>query len=167
MGQSYGGYSTMGLVTQTNRFKAAISLAGLSNLVSIYSQIGARRRYADDAHEDLFRLSISETGQTSMGSPPWQDLQRYIRNSPITHVHRVETPILIIQGDLDYVPIQQGEEFFMSLLRQNKRARFARYWGEGHVFHSPANIKHMWEQIYVWLDEFLGNTSTGDGTGTY
>ena len=86
-------------------------------------------------------------------------MQRYIRNSPISYVHRVETPLLLIQGDLDYVPVQQGEEFFMSLLRQNKRARFARYWGEGHVFHSPANIKHMWGQIYSWLDEFIGEAA--------
>ncbi len=63
--------------------------------------------------------------------------------------------MLIIQGDMDYVPLQQGEQFFGALYRQGRRARFVRYWGEGHVFQSPANIRDMWEQIYAWFDEFL------------
>ena len=50
---------------------------------------------------------------------------------------------MIIPGDLDYVAIQQGEEVFMSLYRQGKRAEFVRYWGEGHVIESPANIRDM------------------------
>jgi len=67
----------------------------------------------------------------------------------------VETPLMIMQGDMDHVPIQQGEEFFTALYRQNKRARFVRYWGEGHLINSPANIRDMWHQIYSWFDEFL------------
>jgi dipeptidyl aminopeptidase/acylaminoacyl peptidase len=66
-------------------------------------------------------------GQGHMMNPPWKDLGRYIRNSPITYVDRVETPLLIIQGDMDFVPIQQGEEFFQALYKQGKRAQFARY----------------------------------------
>ncbi|NJP22434.1 MAG: prolyl oligopeptidase family serine peptidase [Hydrococcus sp. CRU_1_1] len=64
---------------------------------------------------------------------------------------------MIIQGDMDYVPIQQGEEFFASLYRQEKRAEFVRYWGEGHVLSSPANIKDMWERIFAWFNEFSPN----------
>ncbi len=90
-----------------------------------------------------------------MGGPPWQDAQRYVRNSPLFQAERVETPLLIIQGDMDYVPLQQGEQFFSALYRQGKRARFVRYWGEGHVFQSPANIRDMWEEVYGWFDEFL------------
>ena len=89
-----------------------------------------------------------------MGNPPWKDLDRYLRNSPIFYVDRVRTPLMIIQGDLDYVAMQQGEEFFMSLYRQGKRAEFVRYWGEGHVIESPANIRDMWTRIFAWFDEF-------------
>ncbi|HWV58462.1 MAG TPA: prolyl oligopeptidase family serine peptidase [Longimicrobiales bacterium] len=155
MGQSFGGFSTMGLIAQTTRFKAAVALAGPTDFVSIYGQFDARRRYDDRPHDNLFYFSISETGQVRMGNPPWKDLQRYIRNSPLTYVERVRTPLLIIMGDLDYVALQQGEQYFLSLYRQGKRARFIRYWGEDHVLMSPANIRHMWEQIFDWLGEHL------------
>lgn len=154
MGQSFGGFATYGLITQTHRFTAAVALAGLSNLISLYGQFDARYRYTDYPHENLFQASLSEGGQIAMGSPPWNDLGRYIRNSPIFAVDRVRTPIMIIQGDMDYVALQQGEEFFFSLYRQGKRAEFVRYWGEGHVLESPANIRDMWSRIFAWFDEF-------------
>jgi dipeptidyl aminopeptidase/acylaminoacyl peptidase len=163
MGQSFGGFSTYGLVTQTTRFKAAVSLAGLSDFISLYSQFDARSRYTDNPQDNLFMAALMESAQTGMGGPPWKDLGRYLRNSPIFTVDRVKTPILIIQGDLDYVAIQQGEEFFVSLYRQAKRARFVRYWGEGHVLESPANIRDMWKQIYEWLDEFGDITRDASG----
>lgn len=155
MGQSYGGFSTYGLVTETTRFKAAIALAGLSDLVGLYGVFDARERYTQFPHEQYFRMSIFESGQTRMGNPPWKDWARYERNSPLFWVDRVETPLMIVQGDMDYVALQQGEEFFTALYRQHKRARFLRYWGEGHVFDSPANIRDLWQKMYAWFDEFL------------
>ncbi|MFT3791061.1 MAG: prolyl oligopeptidase family serine peptidase [Rudaea sp.] len=154
MGQSFGGFSTYGLVTQTRRFTAAVALAGPSDLISLYGQFDARLRYSDYPQEDFFHFQVEESGQTRMGSPPWKDLGRWLRNSPIFYVDRVDTPLMIMQGDLDYVAMQQGEEFFNSLYRQGKRARFVRYWGEGHVLDSPANIRDMWQRIFDWFDEF-------------
>ena len=155
MGQSNGGYGVYALITQTQRFKAAVALAGFADLAGLYGQFDPRRRFMVDAHEHLFRMSLAESGQNRMGGPPWRETERYVRNSPLFRADRVETPMLIVQGDMDYVPMQQGEQFFTALYRQAKRARFVRYWGEGHVFQSPANIKSMWEEIYAWLDEFL------------
>jgi dipeptidyl aminopeptidase/acylaminoacyl peptidase len=162
MGQSFGGFSTYGLVTQTQRFNAAVSLAGLSDLISLYGQFGARERYTQYPQEDLFMQALMESAQVGMGNPPWKDLGRYLRNSPIFYVDRVKTPIMIIQGDVDYVAIQQGEEFFNSLYRQGKRAEFVRYWGEGHVLESPPNIRDMWDRIFAWLNQFSGNGMNGD-----
>ena len=155
MGQSFGGFSTYGLVTQTDRFGAAIALAGLSDFISLYGVFDARVRYTDRAQENLFQMSLFESGQTRMGNPPWKDIGRYLRNSPIFYVDRVKTPLMIIQGDMDYVSMQQGEQFFTALYRQGKRAAFVRYWGEGHVLESPANIRDMWQRIYGWFDENL------------
>jgi dipeptidyl aminopeptidase/acylaminoacyl peptidase len=104
---------------------------------------------------DLFQAALAESGQTRMGEPPWRDLWRYIRNSPVYYADRVQTPLMIIQGDLDYVPMQQGEEFFTALYRQGKEAKFVRYWGEGHVISSPANIRDMWQRIFTWFDGHL------------
>lgn len=152
MGHSYGGYSTYGIVTETSRFKAAVALAGVCNLVSFYGTFDPRERYTPFAQDDLFRIQQEEA---EIGGPPWKNSSRYLRNSPITFADKVQTPLLIMQGDLDYVPIQQGEECFTALYRQNKRARFVRYWGEDHIFESPANIRDMWQQTYSWFDEFL------------
>jgi dipeptidyl aminopeptidase/acylaminoacyl peptidase len=161
IGQSNGGYGTYGLITQTHRFNAAVVLAGAADLIAFYGQFDPRFRYDGYAHEHLFRMSLSESGQLRMGGPPWEAAERYERNSPLFHADRVETPLLILQGDMDYVPLEQGEQFFTALYRQGKRARFVRYWGEGHVFQSPANIRNMWDEIYGWLDEFL-KPSVGD-----
>jgi dipeptidyl aminopeptidase/acylaminoacyl peptidase len=163
MGQSYGGYSTYGLVTQTNRFQAAIALAGFSDLISIYGTFIAQLRYESSPQEVFFQESIAETGQNRMGNPPWKDLGRYLRNSPIFYADRVETPLLIVQGDLDGEPIQQGEEFFTALYRQGKRARFVRYWGEEHFLDSPANIRDFWHRAYAWFDEFCDVTRDSGG----
>jgi len=166
IGQSFGGFSTYGLVTQTQRFKAAVSLAGLSDLISLYGQFDARERYTEHSQENLFMQALMESAQIRMGNPPWKDQGRYIRNSPIFYVDRVKTPLMIIQGDMDYVSMEQGEEFFVSLYRQGKRARFVRYWGEGHVLESPANIRDMWNQIFAWFDEF-SKEEQPQGTGEF
>ena len=84
---------------------------------------------------------------------PWRSSE-YLRNSPISYVDNVQTPLLQLHGDFDGVPIQQAEEFFTALQRLGKRARFVKYLGEGHVFDSPANIRDMWAQIFSWCDEY-------------
>lgn len=156
MGHSYGGYSTLGLITQTTRFRAAVELAGSSDLVSQYGSFVGNQRYNEHAHEETFEQSIAESSQDRMGSPPWRDLGRYLRNSPISYIERVQTPLLMIQGDFDHpVPMQQADEVFSSLYRQAKRASYVRYWGEGHLVSSPANIRDMWYRIFAWFDEFM------------
>jgi dipeptidyl aminopeptidase/acylaminoacyl peptidase len=67
----------------------------------------------------------------------------------------VTTPVLLVQGDQNDMPIENVEEFFTALHRLGKRARFVRYWGEGHVLYSPANIRDMWQQVFEWLDETM------------
>ena len=155
MGHSIGGYSTFGLITQTNRFKAAVELAGLSNFLSMYGIFQPNLRYEPYPHEYLAPQWGFETSWGRMGNPPWKDWARYLRNSPIFYVDRVQTPLLLVHGDMDFVPIEQAEEFFTALYRQGKRARFLRYWGETHHISSPANIRDFWMQAYAWLDEFL------------
>ena len=164
MGQSFGGFSTYGLITQTRRFKVAVSLAGLAELISLYGELDPRVRYDDHPFDNLFQPTLFETGQISLGVAPWQDAARYLRNSPLFYVERVETPLLIIQGDLDYVSMAQGEQFFTALVRQNKRARFIRYWGEGHVLETQANTRDMWQRIFAWLDEFIGPKASGQSS---
>lgn len=159
MGHSFGGSTTYGLITQTNRFQAAVAMAGRAENISPYGQFQPRKRYTDSPQDYLAAtMYIVESPLAGYGMvvPPWLDVERYVRNAPLFRADRVETPVMIVHGEMDFsVPIQQGEEFFSALYRQNKRARFVRYWGEGHQLQSPANIRDMWKQIYGWFDEFL------------
>ena len=160
MGQSYGGYSTYGLVSFTTRFKAAVALAGLDDLISLYGVLPADIRYGQTAHQEGHQFGLAESGQWRMGAAPWQDLGRYLRNSPYFLVDRVETPLMIIHGDMDYVPMEQAEEFFSALNRMGKRATLVRYWGEGHVIYSPPNVADMWRRVLDWFDEYLKRGSS-------
>jgi dipeptidyl aminopeptidase/acylaminoacyl peptidase len=156
MGHSFGGYSTYAIITQTTRFKAAVAMSGHPDLLSLYGQFPTYSRYSDRAHRDLTTVGITEYGPFNMFGSPWDDFERYMRNSALPRFDRVETPLMIVHGDMDGAPIQQGEEAFTALYRLGKPVKFLRYWGEGHVVASPANVRHLWSQIFTWLDSNLG-----------
>lgn len=156
MGHSYGGYTVYGLVTQTQRFKAAVAYAGLTDLLSYYGSFDLRYRF-NDVINPSWGPYLLESQQARMGVPPWKDLDRYLRNSPYIHVDKVSTPLLMIHGDLDAHPLSQAEQFFIALNRLGKRAKLVRYLGEGHVVEAPGNTIDMWEHILNWFDEFLQN----------
>jgi len=153
MGQSGGGYAVNAIVTQTARFRAAVSLAGIADLVSFYGAADAMRDRYTSAEWDS-SSGLVEYGQFNMRVPPWENPQRYIDNSPIFHLQHIETPLLIVNGDQD-AEAPQSEELFTGLQRLGKRARLVRYPGEDHVLESPANIRDLWNEIFCWLDKNL------------
>jgi dipeptidyl aminopeptidase/acylaminoacyl peptidase len=157
MGHSFGGYSTYGLVAISNRFKVAIAEAGPTNFVSEYGTFYAGWRYRDS----LSVPPASLPGQVRLGGPPYEQWARYFKNSALTYVDRIHTPIMIVQGDLDVVPIQQGEEMFTALHALGRRVQFLRYWGEGHWLSSPANIRDKWQREIAWFDSFLKDPAAG------
>jgi dipeptidyl aminopeptidase/acylaminoacyl peptidase len=73
-----------------------------------------------------------EKGFGGMGGPPWAEAERYRDNSAVLKANKVTTPLMLVHGDLDFVPIQQDKEFFTMLYRQDKRVTFVRYQGEWH-----------------------------------
>lgn len=159
MGQSFGGYSVYSLVTQTNRFKAAVALAGMTDLTAFYTQFDATARgYPGIEHEKSDNWSLAEAGPVTLGVPPYEDYDRYWRNSPLAFVDRVDTPLLLIHGEYDVrAPMTQAESFFYSLYRQGKTARLLRYWGESHALsQSPANVRDIFEESVRWFDKYLG-----------
>lgn len=153
IGQSYGGYSVNVLITQTKRFKAAVSMASISDLINQYGAFGGRERYTKN--EPGLSADWAEGGQGRMGVPLWEDRLQYIENSPIFYLDKVETPLLLIHGDLDFISMSQPEEMYSGLKRLNKTVEFARYWGEGHVFSKPANIRDSWHRIVAWFEKYL------------
>lgn len=153
IGHSFGGYAVNCIVGQSHRFRAAVSNAGIADMTSLALQYYPNSRYTDSPDMELRWV---ETGEGMMGAPPWRDAQRYMRNSPILYADSVETPVLITTGDNDFMA--QSEEWFNALYRAGKRARLIRYWGEGHLLSSPANVLRNWNEILSWFDTYLRRT---------
>lgn len=161
-GQSFGGYSVYGLLGKTDRFKAGVAIAGVTELSSLYGEFDPTARgYLGIEHEK--GDNWKETGQFGQHVPPWVDATGYTRNSPLTYVDRVVTPLLMIHGDADIRGNEaQAERFFYSLYAQGKTAELRRYAGESHgLAQSPANIRDAFEKTVSWFNQFLQNPADG------
>ena len=158
IGQSDGGFATLGLITQTNRFRSAIESAGFSDLVSLYGTFYGQYRYGDAGPPEkgqVLRMLQMEKGYAGLGGPPWDNADVYRAGSAVLSANKVETPLMLIHGDLDFIPIQQDEEFFTALLRQDKRAVFLRYQGEWHTISNRPNVLDLWKRVVDWLAETM------------
>jgi dipeptidyl aminopeptidase/acylaminoacyl peptidase len=158
LGQSFGGYAVDALVTQTRRFRAAVAIAGISDVSLLYGEFDRTARgYPGIEHEKSDNVPIIERGAWALGGPPDEDRAMYERNSPINYVDRVETPLLLIQGEYDVRgQMSQAETFFYALHRRGRTARLLRYWGEGHsLAQSPANVRNVFEETMAWFDRWL------------
>jgi dipeptidyl aminopeptidase/acylaminoacyl peptidase len=153
-GHSYGGYAVMAAITQTDRFRAAVSLSGLSDLESKWGTMQTPYRVAPEEGMMMnWSAGSTESGQDEMRRPPWEDPERYRRNSPLMAADRIHTPLLLIHGEQDPIPLAQSETMFAALYRQNKDAILATYWGESHAILSPGNVRDMYARAFAFLDE--------------
>ncbi len=124
-GHSWGGYQVAYLVTKTNMFRCAGSGAPVVNMVSAYGGI----RW----ESGLMRMFQYEHTQSRIGGSLWQYPLRYLENSPIFSVDKVQTPVLILHNDKDgAVPWYQGIEFFGALRRLDKPVWMLNYNDEPH-----------------------------------
>lgn len=159
-GESFGAFATVAVICKTHRFKGAIAAAGMYDLLSFYGvpRIGKRLEEQYEGLDLGMPVGWVETGQGGLGVPPWRDPERYLRESPLLHVESIDTPLMLIHGDLDStVPFSQSEEMFTALYRLKKDAVFVRYWGEGHgVTLSPENIRDYYRRVFAWYDEHIG-----------
>lgn len=166
-GASSMGFGVFGLVTQTDRFTAAIAQAPHRvdlTLTALYPSSGYINRYSDNP------FPSSWIGAFRNGLPFWRDGDFLRRNSPIHYVDRVQTPLMIIHGDLDERPLLNSELFFGALAQQRKPAELVRYFGEGHQFRTPANIRDNMQRILAWFDQWgdIARDTSGNilyGTG--
>jgi len=147
-GHSWGGYQIAYMVTQTNRFKAAEAGAAVANMTSAYSGI----RWGTG----LPRQFQYEHSQSRIGGSLWEYPMRYLENSPIFHVDKVQTPLLLINNDEDdAVPWYQGIEFFLGLRRMNKEVYMFSYNGEKHGLRKRINQKDYTHRLQEFFDHFL------------
>ena len=158
LGQSAGGWSTLGLIGRTDRFRTAIASGSYSDLVSLYGTFYGQYRYGDAGsaqRAQLLRMLQFERGYYGAEAPPWEQPERYRVNSPLWSAPSVQTPLLLVHGDQDFIPIQQAEEFFTALYRQDKRVQLARYAGEGHTISARGNVLDLWRRFEAWLRETM------------
>jgi dipeptidyl aminopeptidase/acylaminoacyl peptidase len=152
MGHSYGGYSTLSLIVQTARFKAAIAIDGWGDLWSAYGEMGK------DGTAYATGMEESSDGLGLMGGTPWQVRTRYIENSPVFYFDRVETPLLVVHGTEDTAldPFL-GDEVFVALRRLGKKVEYAKYAGEGHdpSEWNRANQVDLSNRMIEWFDGYL------------
>jgi len=147
-GHSWGGYQIAYLVTKTDIFKAAESGAPVPNMISAY---GGIRWWTG-----LSRQFQYEHTQSRIGGTPWEYPARYIENSPIFSVDKINTPLLIMHNDADgHVPWYQGIEFFTALRRLGKPSWFLNYNDEPHWPVKYQNRKDFNIRLAQFFDYYL------------
>ena len=142
-GWSYGGISTDFIITQTTRFKAAISGAGATKFDSMYGH----DQYVLDYETELGR--------------PWEKRDVWDHVSMYWKVANVTTPTLFMGGEVDWnVPILGGEQMYQSLKSLGKETELVVYPGEYHGFKTPTHLKDRLERYLSWYAHYV----KADGT---
>jgi dipeptidyl aminopeptidase/acylaminoacyl peptidase len=141
-GWSYGGYMTMWGVTQTNRFRAAVSGAGLSDWLS----------YTGENKIDQWMLPY-------FGATVYDDPVVYAKSEPMKFIKNAKTPTLVVVGDSDgECPPPQSYEFWHALKTLGVPTEFVIYEKEGHLFANPEHSRDVIERAAAWFDEYLAPT---------
>ncbi len=142
-GGSYGGFMTNWLVGHSDRFKVAVTDRSVTNLASDFGSCDLGWTFADD----------------ELDTTPWENLDRYMRMSPITYVKNIHTPLLIIHSEQDLrCNIEQAEQLFASLKYLGREVLFVRFEGQSHGLSRGGHPKLRLERlrhIMGWFEKYL------------
>jgi dipeptidyl aminopeptidase/acylaminoacyl peptidase len=139
-GWSYGGYMTAWTLTQTNRFKAVMVGAGLTNMFSMYS--------TNDLQTVL---------EGYFGGQPWDDMEGYwTKTSAMAHIKKAKTPTLILHGAQDLrVPVGQAQELYMGLKKNNVPVQLVFYPREPHGLQEPRHQLDKMKREYAHFAKYV------------
>lgn len=138
LGGSYGGYMTTWMISHTNRFAAACSERSVNNLLTM--------EHTSD---------IATVFEDYVGARHIDDPDEYRRQSPMTYVRAIETPVLIVHSEDDQrCPVEQSEELFIALRLLGKQVEYVRFPGESHELTRAGAPKHRIERFEIILDFF-------------
>lgn len=152
IGHSFGGYGVLSAATQSDRFRAVIASNGYADL-SRSMELPAFYRVAPDEGVPVGQMAgWGETGQGSIGFFA-QRPEAYVEASPLYRVDDLRTPVLLIESDLDTA--RMGS-LFGALYRLDREAALLTYFGEGHTYASPGNLRDLHGRILDWLARYLG-----------
>lgn len=148
MGHSWGGYQTAFLITQTDKFAAAVAGAPLTNMISMYNSI-----YWNTGTPDQ---QIFETSQGRLREPFWDLQEEYIANSPVFQARNITTPVLVTFGDEDgAVDWHQGIEMYITMRRLAKPMILLVYDGENHGLRKKENQIDYFNKVTAFFDHHL------------
>jgi dipeptidyl aminopeptidase/acylaminoacyl peptidase len=150
IGHSNGGYGVLGLLVQTSRFKAAVEVSGMADLIASYGQM--------DADGSAFATSYLEHGLDGLGGTPWDVPARYTENSPIFYLDRVETPLLMVHGSNDTtVRPFLGDEIYVALRRLGKNVEYVKYADEPHspLYWTLPSQQDFCRRVIEWFHQYL------------
>lgn len=134
LGHSGGGYFVNCLVTRTNRFRAAVSGSGMSDLISGY-------------------FGATNLGYPMFRAAPWEVTTNYIADSPVFHLAKVETPLLLYAGKLETTINAQQREMYWGLLDLKKPVAIMTY---DDVHHSEMfNLPTFWSDLIGWFNFYF------------
>ena len=138
-GWSYGSMLTNYVIAKDQRFKAATSGAGISNILS---------GFGDDQY---IRDYITEIGT------PWDNTETWLKVSyPFLNANDIVTPTLFLVGEKDYnVPLIGSEQMYQALKHLNIPTELIVYPGENHSFSTPSYNKDVLERYLAWYDQYL------------
>ena len=123
-GTSYGGYATNLLVTQTNRFKAAVNISGKTDMISFYT---------DSPRLGVRNVNAAEKTQDRIGATMWEQPQKYVAHSAVMFADRIKTPLMLVTGAQDSnVPADNTREMYYALRRLGKEVVWVNYMNGGH-----------------------------------
>ena len=144
-GYSYGGFMSSWIIGHDTRFKAAVVGAPCINLSSMYgtSDIGVR------------------FGEVQWGGKRLDALDAFLEHSPLTYAPNVETPVLLMHGESDHrCPIEQSEQYFVTLKRLGKEVEFVRFPGSSHGFVRTGHPKLREEylsRLLGWMNKHVSD----------
>jgi dipeptidyl aminopeptidase/acylaminoacyl peptidase len=146
-GWSYGGMLTNYTIAQDNRFKAAASGAGISNILAGYGTDQYIREYE-------FELGV-----------PWKNLDAWTHVSfPFLHADRIKTPTLFLCGEKDFnVPLQNTEQMYQALKSQGVETELIIYPEQFHGISKPSYLKDRLERYLGWYDRHLMPQASATG----
>ncbi len=156
VGHSYGGHAVLLAATQSARFDAVIASNGFADLSRAYALPPFYLLSPEDGVPVGQLAGWAETGQGSIGRLS-TDPQAFVDSSPVYSADRLRAPTLLIESDLDGA--RMGS-LFGALYRQNREAALLIYYGEGHVYQSPANVRDLQQRTLDWLRRYLGPGAT-------
>lgn len=151
-GHSFGALSAVAAASQSERFASVIAAAGVQDEVASWGEFVLHNWIKpEDGLSSPLSAGKAESGQAGLEAPPWVVPERYRQASNLFAADKIKAPVLLIHGDLDEIRATQSQALFTALYRQQKDAALLTYWGEGHTFASPANIRDLYASILDWL----------------